>query len=80
MTLGITYWAARRAQSADQFYAAGGQILRLPEWHRAGRDMISAGALLGLAGLICSSGFDGLIFAVGYATGLPSSSSWWPRD
>ena len=31
----------------------------------------AAGALLGLAGLICASGFDGLIFAVGYATGLP---------
>ncbi|APT33355.1 cation/acetate symporter ActP [Methylobacterium phyllosphaerae] len=71
VTLGITYWAARRAQSADQFYAAGGQISGFQNGIALAGDMISAGALLGLAGLICSSGFDGLIFAVGYATGLP---------
>ena len=71
VTLGITYWAARRARSADQFYAAGGQISGLQNGIALAGDMISAGALLGLAGLICASGFDGLIFAVGYATGLP---------
>lgn len=71
VTLGITYWAARRARSADQFYAAGGQISGFQNGIALAGDMVSAGALLGLAGLICSSGFDGLIFAVGYATGLP---------
>ncbi|GJD48015.1 Cation/acetate symporter ActP [Methylobacterium crusticola] len=71
VTLGITYWAARRATSADQFYAAGGQISGFQNGIALAGDMISAGALLGLAGLICASGFDGLIFAVGYATGLP---------
>ncbi len=68
-TLGITWWAARRAHSADQFYAAGGQITGFQNGIALAGDMISAGALLGLAGLICASGFDGLIFAVGYATG-----------
>lgn len=71
VTLGITYWAARRATSADQFYAAGGQISGFQNGVALAGDLVSAGALLGLAGLICSSGFDGLIFAVGYATGLP---------
>ena len=34
-------------------------------------DVISAGAFLGLAGLMFARGFDGLIYAVGYAIGYP---------
>jgi cation/acetate symporter len=71
VTLGITYWAARRTKSASDFYAAGGQITGFQNGLAIGGDFISAGALLGLAGLVYSSGFDGLVYAVGYSTGLP---------
>ncbi|MCG6205604.1 sodium/solute symporter [Rhodopseudomonas sp. HC1] len=71
VTLGITAWAAKRTRSTSDFYAAGGQISGFQNGIALAGDFISAGALLGLAGLVFASGFDGLIFAVGYSTGLP---------
>ena len=70
-TLGITWWAARRTNSADDFYAAGGRITGFQNGLAIAGDFISAGAFLGLAGLVYGSGFDGLVYAVGYTTGLP---------
>ena len=71
ITLGITWWAARRTKSASDFYAAGGQITGLQNGLAIAGDFMSAGAFLGLAGLVFASGFDGLVYAVGYTTGLP---------
>ncbi|ABS66237.1 SSS sodium solute transporter superfamily [Xanthobacter versatilis] len=71
VTLGITAWAAKRTRSASDFYTAGGHISGFQNGIALAGDFISAGALLGLAGLVYASGFDGLIFAVGYSTGLP---------
>lgn len=71
VTLCITAWAARRTKSASDFYAAGGHISGFQNGVALTGDMVSAGALLGLAGLVFASGFDGLVFAVGYSTGLP---------
>lgn len=70
-TLCITYWAARRTKSADDFYAAGGEITGLQNGLAIAGDFMSAGAFLGLTALVYSSGFDGLVYAVGYATGMP---------
>lgn len=70
-TLGITYWAARRTKSASDFYAAGGRITGFQNGLAIAGDFISAGAFLGLAGLVFGNGFDGLVYAVGYTTGLP---------
>lgn len=71
VTLCITAWAARRTKSTSDFYAAGGHISGFQNGVALTGDMVSAGALLGLAGLVFASGFDGLVFAVGYSTGLP---------
>jgi cation/acetate symporter len=71
VTLGITWWAAKRTKSTDDFYAAGGRITGFQNGLAISGDFISAGAFLGLSGLVYSSGFDGLVFAVGYTTGLP---------
>jgi len=71
VTLLITYWAARRTKSADDFYAAGGEITGLQNGLAIAGDFMSAGAFLGLTALVYSRGFDGLVYAVGYATGMP---------
>jgi cation/acetate symporter len=59
-TLFITYWAARKTKSANDFYAAGGDITGFQNGLAVAGDFMSAGAFLGLAALIYSSGFDGL--------------------
>ena len=71
VTLGITYWAARRTRSASDYYAAGGQITGFQNGVALAGDLISAGAFLGLSGLIFATGFDGLVYAVGYTVGYP---------
>ena len=71
ITLGITYWAARRTHSAADYYSAGGQITAAQNGFALAGDLISAGAFLGLSGLIFATGFDGLVYAVGYTLGYP---------
>ncbi len=71
ITLGITYWAAGRTRSAADYYAASGQITSLQNGFALAGDLISAGAFLGLTGLIFATGFDGLVYAVGYTMGYP---------
>lgn len=71
LTLAITYWAARRTKTTEQFFAAGGQITAWQNgWALAG-DFLSAAALLGIAGIITSNGFDGLIYSIGWMVGWP---------
>ena len=71
ITLGITYWASGRTRSAADYYAANGQITSFQNGLALAGDLISAGAFLGLSGLIFATGFDGLIYAVGYTMGYP---------
>ncbi|WP_207802904.1 sodium:solute symporter family transporter [Roseicella frigidaeris] len=70
-TLAITWWAARRTRSAAQFYAGDGQLTALQNGLAIAGDTLSAGAFLGLSGLVFGSGFDGLVYAVGYSVGYP---------
>ena len=71
VTLCITYWAARHSHSASEYYSAGGQITAAQNGLALAGDLISAGAFLGLSGLIFATGFDGLVYAVGYTLGYP---------
>ena len=71
ITLLITWWAARRTASTNDFYAAGGNISGLQNGLAITGDALSAGAFLGLSALVFGSGFDGLYYAIGYTTGLP---------
>ena len=70
-TLGITWWAARRTRSAAQFYAGDGNFTAFQNGLAIAGDTVSAGAFLGLSGLVFASGFDGLVYAVGYSVGYP---------
>ena len=70
-TLAITYWAARRTRSTKDFYAAGGQLTAWQNGLAMAGDTISAGAFLGLSGLVFANGFDGLLYAAGYAVAYP---------
>ena len=71
LTLGITFWAARRSAAASQFYAAGGSIGARKNGLAIAGDFMSAGTLLGTSGFVFFYGFDGYIFAVGAVIGWP---------
>jgi len=70
-TLGITYWAARRTKTTKDFYAAGGSITGLQNGLAIAGDYMSAASFLGITGLVFASGFDGLIYSIGFLVGWP---------
>ena len=65
VTLGITFWAARRIHSATDFWSAGRGISGAQNGMAIAGEFLSAAAFLGVAGLMFLSGFDG------YLTGSP---------
>jgi cation/acetate symporter len=71
MTLGITYWAAKQTKSAAQFYSAGGGITGFQNGIAIAGDYMSAASFLGISGLVYMSGYDGLIYSVGFLVGWP---------
>ena len=71
LTLGITYWAAKQTQSAAQFYSAGGGITGFQNGLAIAGDYMSAASFLGISGLVYLSGYDGLIYSVGFLVGWP---------
>ena len=71
LTLIITYIAAKRTKSASDFYAAGGGITGMQNGLAMAGDYMSAASFLGISGLVFSSGFDGLIYSVGWLVGWP---------
>jgi cation/acetate symporter len=70
-TLGITKWAASRTKSAADFYAAGGGITGFQNGLAIAGDYMSAASFLGISGLVFTSGYDGLIYSVGWLVGWP---------
>jgi len=70
-TLGITYWAASKTKSAKDFYAAGGGITGFQNGLAIAGDYMSAASFLGISGLVYASGFDGLIYSIGFLVGWP---------
>ncbi len=71
ITLGITYWAAKKTRSASDFYTAGGNISGLQNGLAIAGDYMSAASFLGISGLVFASGFDGLIYSIGFLVGWP---------
>jgi cation/acetate symporter len=70
-TLVITYWASRRTKTTEHFYAAGRSITGLQNGLALAGDYMSAASFLGIAGLVALSGFDGLIYSIGFLVGWP---------
>ena len=71
LTLGITYRAARTTKSAADFYAAGGGVTPGQNALAIAGDYMSAASFLGISALVFTSGFDGLIYSVGFLVGWP---------
>ncbi|AVL70099.1 MULTISPECIES: cation/acetate symporter ActP [Oligella] len=71
-TMGITYWAARKTQSTSDFYTAGGGISGFQNGLAIAGDYLSAASFLGIAGMVYVSGFDGVVYAIGFMFGWPT--------
>jgi cation/acetate symporter len=71
MTLGITIWSSRRTRSAADYYAAGGGITGFQNGLAIAGDYMSAASFLGISGLVYLSGYDGLIYSIGFLVGWP---------
>jgi cation/acetate symporter len=71
LTLSITYWAARRTSTTEDFYAAGRSVTAGQNGFALAGDYMSAASFLGIAGLVSTSGFDGLIYSTGWLVGWP---------
>ena len=71
VTLFITYWASKRSSTADGFYTAGGNISGLQNGLAISGDFMSAASFLGISGLVYLTGFDGLIYSIGFLIGWP---------
>jgi cation/acetate symporter len=71
VTLGITYWAAKKTKTAKEFYAAGRSITGFQNGLALAGDYMSAASFLGIAGMVALKGYDGLIYSVGFLVGWP---------
>jgi cation/acetate symporter len=71
LSLGITVWAARKTRTTDHFYTAGKSVTALQNGLALAGDYMSAASFLGIAGLVAISGFDGLIYSIGFLVGWP---------
>ncbi len=70
-TLALTYWAAKKTKTAKEFYAAGRSITGFQNGLALAGDYMSAASFLGIAGMVALSGYDGLIYSVGFLVGWP---------
>ncbi len=67
--LGLSFYFARKAKSAEGYFAAGGSI---PWWLNGvafAGDYLSAASFLGICGMIAVAGFDGFLYSIGYLAG-----------
>ncbi|OHV08456.1 cation acetate symporter [Kushneria phosphatilytica] len=70
-TLYITWWASKRSRTASDYYAAGGRITGFQNGLAIAGDFMSAASFLGISALVFASGYDGLIYSMGFLVGWP---------
>ena len=70
-TLYITKWAAGRTKSAADFYTAGGGITGFQNGLAIAGDYMSAASFLGISAAVMATGYDGLIYSIGFLVGWP---------
>ena len=70
-TLYITKWAAAKTKSAADFYTAGGGISGFQNGLAIAGDYMSAASFLGISAAVMTSGYDGLIYSIGFLVGWP---------
>src|SRR5450631_3982218 len=70
-TLFITKWAAARTKSAADFYTAGGGVTGFQNGLAIAGDYMSAASFLGISAAVMATGYDGLIYSIGFLVGWP---------
>ncbi|MEP6722688.1 MAG: cation acetate symporter [Variovorax sp.] len=71
LTLWITKRAAARTKSAADFYTAGGGITGFQNGLAIAGDYMSAASFLGISAAVMATGYDGLIYSIGFLVGWP---------
>ena len=71
VSLVITWRSSHKTKSASDFYAAGGGIRPLQNGFAIAGDFLSAAAFLGITALVYTTGFDGMLYAIGFLVGWP---------
>ncbi|MCO5969873.1 solute symporter family protein [Actinoallomurus soli] len=66
VTLAITVWARMHTDGAVDFYAGGRKFSGPQNGLALAGDHMSAASFLGIAGIIALSGYDGLLYSVGF--------------
>jgi cation/acetate symporter len=69
ITLGISFFLGRKAQSAQGYFAAHGQIPWFVNGVAFAGDYLSAASFLGICGMIAFYGYDGFLYSIGYLAG-----------
>ncbi len=70
-TLGITYWAAAKTKSLNDFYNCNGGITGFQNGLALAGDYMSAAALLGVTSTIFAKGYDGFIYSISFFIAWP---------
>lgn len=68
-TVWLSVFLAKRAQSAQGYFAAGGGIPWLVNGIAFAGDYLSAASFLGVCGMIAFYGYDGFLYSIGYLAG-----------
>ena len=71
LTLLITWRAARRTASSASFYTGSGDLPAFANGLAIAGDYMSAAAFLGVSGIITTTGFDGMLYGIGFVVGWP---------
>lgn len=69
ITLGMSFYFARRTKTSAGFYAAGGGIHWFVNGVAFAGDYLSAASFLGICGMIAFFGYDGFLYSIGYLAG-----------
>jgi cation/acetate symporter len=69
ITIGLSVYLGKRAQSAQGYFAAGGGIHWFVNGVAFAGDYLSAASFLGICGMIAFYGYDGFLYSVGYLAG-----------
>jgi len=67
----LLLWSARRIRTAAEFYAVGHEYSGFRNGLAISGDYLSAASFLGISGLIVTSGYAGMLYAVGFFAGWP---------
>ena len=69
VTWAISVYFSRRVRTAGHYYVAGGGVKWFVNGIAFAGDYLSAASFLGVAGMICFSGYDGFIYGIGFLAG-----------